>query len=82
MACTQITQPLNAATSRHNCHVVSQMIIRKVSRKVNSSLKEQGGYFRMQNTIALHGVWPLGFYSLTFVGVGAVGRRKATALRS
>lgn len=73
-------QPLNAATSRHNCHVLSQTIIWTLLRKEgNSSLKQQGEYFRKQNTIGLHGAWPLGFYSLIFVVVvgGWRGENKA-----
>lgn len=36
--------------------------------EVNSSLTKQGGYSRKQNTTVLHGAWPMGFYSPTFVG--------------
>lgn len=71
-------QPLNAATSRHDCHVLSQMIIWKLLRRDgNSSLKQQGEYFRRQNTIGLHGAQPLGFYSLIFDGEKEEEKTKA-----
>lgn len=67
--CTRITQPAPEwVTSRQGCNVLSQMTWKLLRTEVNSSLTKQGGYSRKQNTTVLHGAWPMGFYSPTFVG--------------